>query len=42
VIAKNAVRLMTKLSNLTGANTLGDFNGKLAHGGEACLADHAG
>ncbi|HUL51050.1 MAG TPA: lamin tail domain-containing protein, partial [Candidatus Nitrosotalea sp.] len=34
VIAKNAARLMTNYPNLTGANTLGDFSGSLAHGGE--------
>src|ERR1044071_622445 len=33
-IAKNAARLLTNYPNLTGANTLGDFNGTLAHGGE--------
>ncbi len=34
VVAKDALRLLSKYSNLTGANTLGDFSGALAHGGE--------
>ena len=34
VIARNAVRLLLNYPNLTGANTLGDFSGSLAHGGE--------
>jgi len=34
VIAKSAARLLSNYSNLTGANTLGHFQGSLAHGGE--------
>ena len=34
VIAKNAAQLMVNHPGLTGANTLGDFDGTLAHGGE--------
>ncbi|PYJ97404.1 MAG: hypothetical protein DME23_15695, partial [Verrucomicrobia bacterium] len=34
VIAKNAARLLATYPNLTGANTLGDFTGSLAHGGD--------
>jgi hypothetical protein len=34
VIAKNTARLLSNYSNLTGANTLGDFRGSLALGGE--------
>jgi hypothetical protein len=34
VVAKNAVRLLTNFPNLTAANTLGNFSGTLAHGGE--------
>ncbi len=34
VIAKNAAHLLTNYPGLSGANTLGDFSGKLAGGGE--------
>ena len=34
VVARNAVRLSGSYSNLTEANLVGDFQGKLAHGGE--------
>jgi len=34
VIARNAARLRTNYANLTVANCLGDFNGKLSHKGE--------
>src|SRR6185436_9920060 len=34
VIARNAAHLMTNYPNLSGANTLGNFDGKLSHGGE--------
>ena len=34
VVARNAARLKLNYSNLTSANTVGDFQGKLAHGGE--------
>lgn len=34
VIAKNAAHLMANYTNLTPANTVGNFNGKLAGGGE--------
>lgn len=34
VVAKNAARLMTNYPNLSAANTLGNFNGQLANGGE--------
>jgi len=34
VIARNAARLLSDYSNLTGANTLGNFSGALAHRGE--------
>jgi hypothetical protein len=34
VIARNRTNLFTKYSNLTSANTLGDFTGKLSHDGE--------
>jgi hypothetical protein len=39
VFAKNAARLLSNYSNLTGANILGDFSGSLAHsGGRVALA----
>ena len=34
VIARNAAHLRTNYSNLTAANCLGDFNGKLSHNGK--------
>jgi hypothetical protein len=34
VVGKNAARLLSNYSSLSGANTLGDFAGSLAHGGE--------
>lgn len=34
VIARNAARLLTNYPALTGANTLGDFGGRLSHGGD--------
>src|SRR5204863_686173 len=34
VIAKNAARLLTNYPGLSGANTVGDFDGTLANGGE--------
>lgn len=34
VIAKNAARMLANYTNLTSANTLGDFSGKLAGSGE--------
>ncbi len=34
VVARNAARLLSRYPSLTPANTLGDFNGRLSHGGE--------
>jgi hypothetical protein len=34
VIARNAARLLSRYPNLTANNTVGDFNGSLANGGE--------
>ncbi|MFO1500807.1 MAG: hypothetical protein U1G07_20880, partial [Verrucomicrobiota bacterium] len=34
VVARNAERLLANYSNLTRSNTIGDFEGKLAHSGE--------
>jgi regulation of enolase protein 1 (concanavalin A-like superfamily) len=34
VIARSKAQLLTKYANLNNANTLGDFSGKLSHGGE--------
>jgi hypothetical protein len=34
VVAKNVARMLTVYPNLTGANTLGDFEGTLGNGGE--------
>lgn len=42
VVAKNAAQLMTNYPNLNGANTLGNFSGLLAHGGERVALSMAG
>src|SRR5206468_8291792 len=34
VVARNASRLASRYSNLGASNLIGDFSGKLAHGGE--------